>query len=200
MPIWRRLSSFHFCLSGAIKLTTLSFSSCANVDLSSTLSESCMRPTEECRRNTSLTFSNIRSRWAHIRLTINMSLVTFRPGMAVYKTKGLPVHLSTAESIGGYFECKLNCSRIRVRRIPAPRVTSNKILPDECPRTLKYYLGPLLKMHAALFDVIRDGTVELVDANVGARPTTQWWPPIAAHRSIIVNNARAHKIYGPLSQ
>lgn len=27
--------------------------------------------------------------------------------MAVYKTKGLPVHLSTAESIGGYFEFKL---------------------------------------------------------------------------------------------
>lgn len=92
--------------------------------------------------------------------------------MAVYKTKGLPVHLSTAESIGGYFECKLNCSQICVRTIPASRVTSNNILRGVCPRTLKYYLGPLLKMHAALFDVIRDGTVELVDANVGARPTT----------------------------
>lgn len=52
------------------------------------------------------------------------------------------------------------------------RVTSNKILAGECPRTLKYNLGPLLKMHAALFDVIRDGAFELVDANVGARPTT----------------------------
>jgi hypothetical protein len=56
--------------------------------------------------------------------------------------------------------------------ISVPRVTSNKILLDGCPRTLKYYLGPLLKMHAALFDVIRDGTVQVVDANVGARPTT----------------------------
>lgn len=78
-------------------------------------------------------------------------------------------------------------------------MTSNKILPDECPRTLKYYLGPLLKMHAALFDVIRDGTVELVDANVGGVRQHRW-PPIAAHRSIIVNNARAHKIYGPRAQ
>lgn len=95
-----------------------------------------------------------------------------RVEMAVYKTKGLPVHLSTAESIGGYFECKLNCSRICVPTISVARVTSNKILPGECPRTLKYNLGPLLKMHAALFDVIRSGTLELVDANVGARPTT----------------------------
>lgn len=95
-----------------------------------------------------------------------------RVEMAVYKTKGLPVHLSTAESIGRYFECKLNCSRICVPAISVARVTSNKILRGECPRTLKYNLEPLLKMHAALFDVIRDGTVELVDANVGARPTT----------------------------
>lgn len=116
--------------------------------------------------------------------------------MAVYKTKGLAVHLSTAESIGRYFECKLNCSRICVPAISV-RVTSNKILPGEYPRTLKYNLGPLLKTHAALFDVIRDGEFELVDANVEARPTTPWWPPIAAHRSIIVNNARAHKIYEP---
>lgn len=94
-----------------------------------------------------------------------------RVEIAVYKTKGLPVQLSTAESIDGYFECKLNCSPICVPTISA-RVTSNKILAGECPRTLKYYLGPLLKMHVALFDVIRDGTVELVDANVGARPTT----------------------------
>ena len=32
-------------------------------------------------------------------------------------------------------------------------------------------------MHAALFDVIRDGTVELVDVNVGARPTHRDGPP-----------------------
>lgn len=57
-----------------------------------------------------------------------------RAGMAVYKTKGLPVHLSTAESIGWYFECKLNCSRIFVRAMPAPRVTWNKILPGKRPR------------------------------------------------------------------
>lgn len=93
-------------------------------------------------------------------------------GMAVYKTKGLPVHLSTAESIGGYFECKLNCSRVRATAISFRRATSDKILLGECPRTLEYYLGPLLKIHAALFDVIRDETVELVRANVGERPTT----------------------------
>lgn len=52
------------------------------------------------------------------------------------------------------------------------RVTSYNILPGVCPRTLKYNLGPLLKMHAALFDVIRNGAVEVVDVNVGARPTT----------------------------
>lgn len=42
-----------------------------------------------------------------------------RVEIAVYKTKGLPVHLSTAESIGGYFECKLNCSPIYVRATPS---------------------------------------------------------------------------------
>lgn len=50
-----------------------------------------------------------------------------RVKMAVYKTKGLPVQLSTAESIGGYFECKLNCSRSCVRAIPSLGVTWNKI-------------------------------------------------------------------------
>lgn len=95
-----------------------------------------------------------------------------RVNMVVYKTKGLPLQLSTAESIGRYSECKLNCSAICSREIPSCGVTSNEILRGEYPRTLKYYLGPLLKMHAALFDVIRDGTVELVDVNVGARPTT----------------------------
>lgn len=46
-----------------------------------------------------------------IRMTINMSFVTYN-SMAAYKTKALPVRPSTAESIGSYLECKLNCSRI----------------------------------------------------------------------------------------
>lgn len=40
---------------------------------------------------------------------------------AVYKTKGLPVQLSTAESIGSYSECKLNCSPVRAGRFPVHR-------------------------------------------------------------------------------